>query len=58
MEHRCGCGSDHIEEEVGCRYNLYEKIDINRVECLNEYEEGTGVTVFKPWEDRLNRDKV
>lgn len=58
MDRQCGCGSVHDEVESGFRYNLYEKIDKDRVQCLNEYEEGTGVTVFKTWEERLNRSKV
>lgn len=54
----CNCGEAHDEENLGIDYNLYEKIDILNVECLNECEEGSGATVFKPWEDRLNRSKV
>ncbi|XP_015607757.1 PITH domain-containing protein GA19395 [Cephus cinctus] len=57
MDHQCNCGNTHNEGELGVQYNLYTKIDMNNVECLNEYEEGSGVTVFKPWEDRLNHDK-
>ncbi|KAK2583114.1 hypothetical protein KPH14_009140 [Odynerus spinipes] len=57
MEHRCGCGSVHNDAELGVQYNLYKKIDIDNVECLNEYEENSGVTVFKPWEERLDTSK-
>lgn len=38
--------------------SLYKKIDTARVQCLNESEEGAGRSVFKPWEDRLDREKV
>ena len=38
--------------------SLYQKIDTEKLECLNESEEGAGKTVFKAWEDRLDRDKV
>ncbi len=38
--------------------SLYKKIDVEKVQCLNESEEGTGKTVFKPWDERLNRAKV
>lgn len=58
MAHQCSCGDTHNDVELGVQYNLYQKIDIGNVECLNEYEEGSGVTVFKPWESRLDRDKV
>lgn len=38
--------------------SLYQKIDTERLECLNESEEGAGKTVFKAWEDRLDKVKV
>lgn len=57
MAHQCGCGHAHDETEVGIQYNLYQKIDLDNVECLNECEEGSGATVFKRWEDRLDRNK-
>lgn len=58
MEHRCNCGSAHDTTELGVSYNLYEKIDKDRVECLNEHEEGSGAGVFKTWEERLDRSQV
>ena len=57
MAHQCSCGDVHNETEMGIQYNLYGKIDTQNVECLNECEEGSGATVFKPWEDRLDRNK-
>nr|XP_012134804.1 PREDICTED: PITH domain-containing protein GA19395 isoform X1 [Megachile rotundata] len=57
MAHQCGCGGAHNEGELGVQYNLYEKIDIENVECLNECEEASGATVFKPWEKRLDKNK-
>ncbi|XP_029156839.1 PITH domain-containing protein CG6153 [Nylanderia fulva] len=57
MEHQCNCGSAHDAIELGVSYTLYEKIDKDRVECLNENEEGSGVKVFKTWEERLDRTK-
>ncbi|KAF7997025.1 hypothetical protein HCN44_005302 [Aphidius gifuensis] len=58
MANQCNCGEIHSHEvELGVKYNLYGKIDKNGAECLNELEEGSGISVFKPWEDRLNCDK-
>lgn len=55
----CGDSSHHHEsEELGIEYSLYTKIDKNNVECLNEARDGSGKTVFKSWEDRLNFDNV
>ena len=55
----CGHGShDHSSPEVGINYSLYQKIDIENVQCLNEVAENSGKTVFKAWEDRLSIDKV
>lgn len=62
--HRCedehGHGHDHNHDsaETGIEYSLYQKIDIQRVECLNEAEDNSGKLVFKPWEDRLDLEKV
>ncbi|XP_023020961.1 PITH domain-containing protein GA19395 [Leptinotarsa decemlineata] len=48
---------DHEESnEIGIQYSLYNKINKNNLECLNEAVEGSGQTVFKPWEDRFNSD--
>ena len=58
--HSHGC--DHGEagkvgEESGVAYSLYQKIDMNNLTCLNEETDGSGKTVFKPWESRLDREK-
>ncbi|XP_058124347.1 PITH domain-containing protein GA19395 [Anopheles ziemanni] len=59
--HSAGCGHEALgienELEVGIQYSLYEKIDMNNLECLNEELEGSGKTVFKSYCDRLNREK-
>ncbi|OAD59835.1 hypothetical protein WN48_07955 [Eufriesea mexicana] len=57
MAHQCSCGGIHNNAELGIQYNLYKKIDIENTECLNECEEGSGATVFKSWENRLDRNK-
>lgn len=57
--HSCGAECDHEDNlELGVQYSLYKKIDLHNVECLNEAVDGTGKNVFRPWEDRLNVDKV
>lgn len=38
--------------------SLYQKIDTENLQCLNEAEEGSGKAVFKPWDERLDRSKV
>ncbi|XP_028416900.1 PITH domain-containing protein 1-like [Dendronephthya gigantea] len=59
----CGhgrCEHDHthgIGEEKGFEYSLYKKIDFTHLEVLNEAEEGSGKSVFKPWEERLDSNK-
>lgn len=55
---RCNCGSTHDATELGVSYTLYEKIDKDRVECLNEIVEGSGAKVFKTWEERLDKTEV
>lgn len=60
--HSHGPCSDHAHEhedpERGAMFSLYTKIDTTGVECLNERVDGSGKDVFKPWEDRLNIEKV
>ena len=39
-------------------YSLYQKIDTEKLQCLNESEEGAGRTIFKPWDERFDKTKV
>lgn len=43
---------------MGVAYSLFTKIDLDRVECLNETVDGSGKTIFKPWEERMDNEKV
>lgn len=57
----CDGHHDHDHEsydELGVQYNLFQKIDIENLQCLNESIDGAGKTVFKPWERRLDRTQV
>ena len=51
-------GHDHPDEEMGKMYSLYLKIDTERLQCLNEARDGSGKTVFKPWDQRKDKEKV
>ncbi|KAI5641497.1 PITH domain-containing protein [Phthorimaea operculella] len=59
--HHCHGGHDHDhahdDPELGFQYNLFEKIDKDNLECLNESVDGAGKTVFKPWDKRLDRSQ-
>ncbi|CAK9816171.1 PITH domain-containing protein GA19395 [Anthophora quadrimaculata] len=57
MAHQCSCGDSHNNIDQGAQSSLYNKIDKENIECLNECEEGSGVFVFKPLEDKLDRNK-
>ncbi|KAI9578658.1 PITH domain-containing protein GA19395 [Glossina fuscipes] len=56
--HDSGCSDEaaHIDQplEMGIEYSLYEKIDLDNLECLNEELEGSGKRVFRPYENRLD----
>lgn len=59
--HSCGEGNhshSHDDPELGVQYMLYQKIDLQRVQCYNEAVEGSGQTVFKPWDERKDRSKA
>lgn len=44
----CGINEhENMEDEFGLRYSLYNKINLDMVECLNEAEFGSGARVFK-----------
>lgn len=49
---------DHESADLGSLYTLFTKIDLEKVQCLNETEENSGKTVFKPWDKRLDIDQV
>ncbi|ESO88283.1 hypothetical protein LOTGIDRAFT_204391 [Lottia gigantea] len=57
--HSCEKEHDHglPPEEMAAAYSLYTKIDTFNVECLNEAVDGSGKTVFKPWDQRLSKEK-
>ena len=56
------CGHDHQHEtkpdELGNLYTLFLKIDLGKVQCLNECKDGSGKSVFKSWDERLDTGKV
>ncbi|KAH9406416.1 PREDICTED: PITH domain-containing protein 1-like [Rhagoletis zephyria] len=57
-DHECnGHSSLNDSEDLGVLYSLFSKIDLGKLECLNEAEEGSGKTVFKPWEERMDMEK-
>lgn len=61
-EHSHGCEHESTDIdnalEMGIQYSLFEKIDMENLECLNEETDGTGKTIFKSFEKRLDFDKV
>lgn len=56
--HSCGCEGEHEPSERGFEYGLYSRIDLDKLQCLNESRDGDGKLVFKPWDRRNERDKV
>lgn len=53
-DHSCNGHSSLDGDDLGVLYSLFSKIDLSKVECLNETVEGSGKTVFKPWNERLD----
>lgn len=56
--HSCEEHAHENPAEKGVQYSLYLKINLDEVTCLNESIDGSGKTVFKPWEERLTRYTV
>lgn len=59
--HGGGCSHEATDDidpnEMGIQYGLFSKIDLANLECLNETEDGSGRTVFRPYEHRLDFSK-
>ncbi|KAL7741269.1 hypothetical protein ACLKA6_015152 [Drosophila palustris] len=60
-DHGHGCSHEATDVdhalEMGIEYSLYTKIDLENTECLNEEIDGSGKTVFKPYEKRQDTSK-
>jgi hypothetical protein len=58
------CHGEHCEHEhedlpgSGEQALLYSRIDRDNIRCLNEAEPDSGKTIVKPWDQRLDNDKV
>ena len=58
----CSHGHSHDCEALhsggeGSRYELFQQIDLENVECLNEEVDESGKTVFKNWDEHLDVTK-
>lgn len=49
----CGHGAESTSD-LGIAYSLYSRIDIDKLQCLNESTEGSGKKIFKAWDKRLH----
>lgn len=56
--HSCGGCHHHEQQDPAVLWSLYKKIDLHKVQCMNESEDGSGKEVFKAWEQRLDKNKV
>lgn len=56
-QHGC-CEHEHEPAERGVEYALFQRIDLEKMQCLNESRDGDGKLVFKPWDQRTDREKV
>lgn len=54
----CAHGDEGPGADLASEYSLYLKINLEQVQCLNEEQEGSGKLVFKPWNERLDTEKV
>uniref|UniRef100_A0A8C5DMR8 PITH domain-containing protein 1 n=2 Tax=Gouania willdenowi TaxID=441366 RepID=A0A8C5DMR8_GOUWI len=55
--HGCGCAAEHEPAERGVEFSLYQRIDLDQMQCLNESRDGHGRLVFKPYDQRKDREK-
>ncbi|CAF1120473.1 unnamed protein product [Didymodactylos carnosus] len=57
MQHSCTGSCQHVDESDRGKWDLYQKIDLNNLQCLNEQRNGSGKDVFRCWDERLDRSK-
>ncbi|XP_046441137.1 PITH domain-containing protein 1-like [Daphnia pulex] len=55
--HHCECSQETKTDDLAVLYNLYSRIDLHNLECLNESIENSGKSVFRPWDERLDSDR-
>lgn len=55
---RCQCGKIHADQFDGPSNDLLPYIDLDGVVALNASEQNAGRRVFKPYDQRLERDEV
>ncbi|KAG8451635.1 hypothetical protein GDO86_003723 [Hymenochirus boettgeri] len=54
----CSCEAGPSDEaERGLEYGLFQRIDHNKLQCLNESREGSGRSVFRAWNERNDRSR-
>ena len=61
FEHNCNkstCDHQSAASDDSAEWNLFHKIDLDNLQCLNEEIDGSCRKIFRPWDDRLNKDNV
>lgn len=59
FEHNCNKQNcDHQEINDGTEWNLFSRIDLENLQCLNEEIDGSCKKIFRAWDDRLKTDNV
>lgn len=57
-DHGGECSHEAVDidnpNEMGIQYSLFSKINMDNLECLNEVAEGSGRSVFRSYENRLD----
>ena len=60
FEHNCNKGTcDHQPaNDESAEWNLFAKIDMENLQCLNEEVDGSCKKIFRPWDERLQKEHV
>ncbi len=58
--HNCNktCCDHQSANDNSPEWNLLSKINMENLQCLNEKIDGSCKKIFRPWDDRLNKDYV
>ena len=61
FEHNCNkttCDHQSAASDDSAEWNLFYKIDLDSLQCLNEETDGSCKKIFRNWDERLNKEHV
>lgn len=61
FQHNCNktaCDHQSAANDESAEWNLFYKIDLDNLQCLNEEIDGSCKKIFRNWDERLSKQHV